>query len=134
MKKKTKGKKLTIQVTVCGKIIFFLEKEESLTGNALKQLIYKETSFIPSKLFLVDDYTIIEVEDYNPISSYSPKNETENVIKIVAWLPDEYVGKCVKCRTEFGLITQRKHHCRACGLIYCSNCCSQFNKQSQNLL
>lgn len=33
--------------------------------------------------------------------------------------PDEDVTKCNNCPAEFGWFT-RKHHCRACGLIYCS--------------
>ena len=33
--------------------------------------------------------------------------------------PDEEVTKCNNCPAEFGWFT-RKHHCRACGLIYCA--------------
>ena len=33
--------------------------------------------------------------------------------------PDDDVVACNNCKVEFGWFT-RKHHCRTCGLIYCS--------------
>jgi hypothetical protein len=38
------------------------------------------------------------------------------------WQPDQAAPKCPACEAEFGLFT-RRHHCRACGLCYCANCC-----------
>jgi len=43
------------------------------------------------------------------------------------WQPDDDVKKCNKCNSEFSLF-KRKHHCRACGKIYCSNCTSKNTK------
>ena len=34
------------------------------------------------------------------------------------WLRDEAVDKCMKCNVEF-TFTERKHHCRDCGKIFC---------------
>ena len=34
------------------------------------------------------------------------------------WLRDEAVDKCMKCSAEF-TFTERKHHCRDCGKIFC---------------
>eukprot|EP00339_Tiarina_fusa_P010015 CAMPEP_0117011734 /NCGR_PEP_ID=MMETSP0472-20121206/10029_1 /TAXON_ID=693140 ORGANISM="Tiarina fusus, Strain LIS" /NCGR_SAMPLE_ID=MMETSP0472 /ASSEMBLY_ACC=CAM_ASM_000603 /LENGTH=472 /DNA_ID=CAMNT_0004714629 /DNA_START=29 /DNA_END=1444 /DNA_ORIENTATION=+ len=37
------------------------------------------------------------------------------------WEDDSKVKRCPKCRTEFGW-TSRKHHCRACGKVFCNKC------------
>ena len=34
------------------------------------------------------------------------------------WMRDEAVDKCMKCGVEF-TFTERKHHCRDCGKIFC---------------
>ncbi|XP_053686720.1 RUN and FYVE domain-containing protein 2 [Sabethes cyaneus] len=38
-----------------------------------------------------------------------------------SWTPDKVVTNCKGCDKEFGM-TRRKHHCRHCGSIFCSNC------------
>ncbi|KAG9509861.1 Zinc finger FYVE domain-containing protein 9 [Fragariocoptes setiger] len=43
------------------------------------------------------------------------------------WIPDSQAPTCMSCGVEFNLI-KRRHHCRACGLIFCSSCCDQKEK------
>jgi len=38
------------------------------------------------------------------------------------WVPNAKITRCQLCNTSFSVIT-RKHHCRSCGQIFCSNCC-----------
>ncbi|XP_059146860.1 zinc finger FYVE domain-containing protein 9-like isoform X2 [Physella acuta] len=40
------------------------------------------------------------------------------------WIPDADASECMMCRLKF-TIWKRRHHCRACGKVFCSNCCSQ---------
>nr|XP_032801779.1 FYVE and coiled-coil domain-containing protein 1-like isoform X1 [Petromyzon marinus]XP_032801780.1 FYVE and coiled-coil domain-containing protein 1-like isoform X1 [Petromyzon marinus]XP_032801781.1 FYVE and coiled-coil domain-containing protein 1-like isoform X1 [Petromyzon marinus]XP_032801782.1 FYVE and coiled-coil domain-containing protein 1-like isoform X1 [Petromyzon marinus]XP_032801783.1 FYVE and coiled-coil domain-containing protein 1-like isoform X1 [Petromyzon marinus]XP_0328017 len=47
------------------------------------------------------------------------------------WQPDHNTKKCTSCKMEFGILT-RKHHCRSCGLIFCSNCCSNWVGKNRN--
>lgn len=39
----------------------------------------------------------------------------------VGWILDEDIHSCMECQVEFNFLT-RRHHCRACGNIICSNC------------
>ncbi|KAF0695446.1 Aste57867_13734 [Aphanomyces stellatus] len=43
------------------------------------------------------------------------------------WESDSAVGSCETCHTEFDLFN-RKHHCRACGHVFCGTCASHFDK------
>ena len=39
----------------------------------------------------------------------------------VAWMPDTHVSRCYTCEAPFTL-TRRRHHCRVCGMVFCSKC------------
>lgn len=43
------------------------------------------------------------------------------------WIPDSMTIFCMLCNQKFSFI-KRRHHCRACGLVLCSNCCSLKSK------
>jgi len=43
------------------------------------------------------------------------------------WQRDEDCKNCNKCSAEFGLF-KRRHHCRACGKIFCSKCTTKNTK------
>jgi len=38
------------------------------------------------------------------------------------WLPDNSASTCFKCNIPF-TFRQRRHHCRVCGNLFCSECC-----------
>jgi D-arabinose 1-dehydrogenase-like Zn-dependent alcohol dehydrogenase len=40
------------------------------------------------------------------------------------WVPDEDAISCIGCNDKFSLV-KRKHHCRSCGGVFCSACCSK---------
>ncbi|XP_067893234.1 zinc finger FYVE domain-containing protein 9 [Heterodontus francisci] len=39
------------------------------------------------------------------------------------WVPDSQAPNCMKCELKF-TFTKRRHHCRACGKVFCAACCS----------
>ncbi|KAM3865734.1 zinc finger FYVE domain-containing protein 9 [Diretmus argenteus] len=39
------------------------------------------------------------------------------------WVPDSQAPICMKCDVKF-TFTKRRHHCRACGKVFCAACCS----------
>ncbi|XP_072514344.1 zinc finger FYVE domain-containing protein 16 isoform X2 [Salminus brasiliensis] len=40
------------------------------------------------------------------------------------WVPDSEAPNCMKCGQRF-TFTKRRHHCRACGKVYCAICCNR---------
>ncbi|XP_070706754.1 zinc finger FYVE domain-containing protein 16 [Pempheris klunzingeri] len=41
-----------------------------------------------------------------------------------AWVPDSEAPNCMNCYQKF-TFTKRRHHCRACGKVYCAVCCNR---------
>ncbi|KAG8456434.1 hypothetical protein GDO86_002278 [Hymenochirus boettgeri] len=55
------------------------------------------------------------------------ENGTQNPVlgqRRPTWIPDSDAPKCMNCSVKF-TFTKRRHHCRACGKVYCAVCCSQ---------
>ncbi|NXU57590.1 ZFY16 protein, partial [Turnix velox] len=40
------------------------------------------------------------------------------------WVPDSEAPNCMNCQVKFRF-TKRRHHCRACGKVFCGSCCKQ---------
>ncbi|KFV58563.1 Zinc finger FYVE domain-containing protein 16, partial [Tyto alba] len=40
------------------------------------------------------------------------------------WVPDSEAPNCMKCQVKF-TFTKRRHHCRACGKVFCGGCCKR---------
>ncbi|XP_017287740.1 zinc finger FYVE domain-containing protein 16 [Kryptolebias marmoratus] len=40
------------------------------------------------------------------------------------WVPDSEAPSCMNCEQRF-TFTKRRHHCRACGKVYCAACCNR---------
>ncbi|NXQ29338.1 ZFY16 protein, partial [Alaudala cheleensis] len=40
------------------------------------------------------------------------------------WIPDSEAPNCMNCQAKF-TFTKRRHHCRACGKVFCGSCCKR---------
>uniref|UniRef100_A0A669Q5J2 FYVE-type domain-containing protein n=1 Tax=Phasianus colchicus TaxID=9054 RepID=A0A669Q5J2_PHACC len=40
------------------------------------------------------------------------------------WVPDSEAPNCMDCQVKF-TFTRRRHHCRACGKVFCGGCCKR---------
>lgn len=58
----------------------------------------------------------------NPNTSYNSNDHIGKIPPI--WVPDQEASACMQCQQKFTLL-KRRHHCRACGQVLCSVCCSQ---------
>ena len=50
-------------------------------------------------------------------------NDYKNTELQKLWMPDSKSVECYDCNLKFNTF-RRKHHCRLCGQIFCSKCCS----------
>ncbi|XP_060082320.1 zinc finger FYVE domain-containing protein 9-like [Ylistrum balloti] len=65
-------------------------------------------------------------EESMPTMDAEPSaTQTENALGKVAprWIPDAEAPLCMGCEAKF-TFTKRRHHCRACGKVFCSTCCN----------
>ena len=71
--------------------------------------IEKETWF--------NDFKIVETQN-----KFRNEIDRRNVGKVKPkWIPDILCKSCCQCNSEFSTVN-RRHHCRACGYLYCSRC------------
>ncbi|XP_065571990.1 zinc finger FYVE domain-containing protein 9-like isoform X2 [Artemia franciscana] len=61
-----------------------------------------------------------------PYTSLTEEERSMGIIKPF-WIPDEDALNCMHCDIKFTLL-KRRHHCRACGKVFCSTCCSLKTK------
>lgn len=66
--------------------------------------------------------------DPNSDSLISPSMSNNQLGRIPPyWIPDSDALNCMQCNLKFTLL-KRRHHCRACGKVLCSTCCSMKAK------
>lgn len=68
---------------------------------------------------------------HNPSESRGELDMVRNRIPN-SWIPDDSVVGCYNCKKTFNLL-RRRHHCRGCGRIFCSDCSSKFIVLPRNL-
>ncbi|NXE95555.1 ZFY16 protein, partial [Menura novaehollandiae] len=56
------------------------------------------------------------VESLKPLTTLSWKQPL--------WVPDSEAPNCMNCQVKF-TFTKRRHHCRACGKVFCGSCCKR---------
>ena len=60
------------------------------------------------------------------ISSIFPKRNEK-------WVESNLIQRCQQCTTGFNLLN-RKHHCRACGEVFCWKCCNKYIIIPKNII
>ena len=84
----------------------------------------KHTVFIsPTSYHDIQNKICIDNADDSNITNNEKQINVET-LKKHTWIKNPF-SKCFSCSTEFSL-SVRKHHCRACGKIFCTYCCNYF--------
>ncbi|PWV17560.1 hypothetical protein C3747_18g148 [Trypanosoma cruzi] len=60
---------------------------------------------------------------YKPPLPSGAKKEAEDSGEDIQWQEDEVARECNRCHLPFNF-TRRRHHCRACGFVFCGACSS----------
>ena len=71
----------------------------------------------------------------NPELASSPDNMISRVYpkQNDKWVDSNLIHRCQLCETSFSFLN-RKHHCRACGGVFCSTCCNRYIEIPENLI
>lgn len=73
-------------------------------GRSLPNVLKRISNLLALKSSNLQDYGDTELKQY--------------------WMPDSVSKECYECSEKFTFM-RRKHHCRVCGQIFCSQCCNQ---------
>jgi len=72
----------------------------------------------------VSEFKIIAAFRDKEVRSVMCGGEHTAVLTARAWVADHEAKECMNCKSAFTFVN-RKHHCRNCGGIFCSNCSSK---------
>ncbi|XP_050300649.1 1-phosphatidylinositol 3-phosphate 5-kinase [Anthonomus grandis grandis] len=73
-------------------------------GRSLPNVLKRISTLLALKTNSLQDYADTELKQY--------------------WMPDSVSKECYECSEKFTTF-RRRHHCRVCGQIFCSQCCNQ---------
>lgn len=92
----------------------------------------RDTKYFAQAPWLVDppEADSGTVDDVAVSSSIQDMRDEENFLEEIVyissarpiWQPDSHALVCSACQVRFSF-TRRRHHCRACGKIFCGSCC-----------
>lgn len=94
--------------------------------------IYNRYDFNLSKSDIDINYSIY-VD--NSLMSSSPDNFINKICpkQNDKWVDSNLIHKCQNCDNTFGFLN-RKHHCRACGGVFCNVCCNSYKEIPKNII
>ncbi|XP_030762817.1 1-phosphatidylinositol 3-phosphate 5-kinase [Sitophilus oryzae] len=73
-------------------------------GRSLQNVLKRISNLVALRTNNLQDYADTDLKQY--------------------WMPDSVSKECYECSEKFTTF-RRKHHCRVCGQIFCSQCCNQ---------
>jgi hypothetical protein len=85
--------------------------------------------YTPKKSFVLEFRTVEERAAWNDAlaraipnaANSSDLSELGEIVAAPIWIPDKATKVCMVCKSPFTTV-RRRHHCRSCGQICCSDC------------
>ncbi|XP_049632101.1 hepatocyte growth factor-regulated tyrosine kinase substrate [Suncus etruscus] len=102
--------KRQVEVSVRNKILYLIQAWAHAFRNEPKYKVVQDT------------YQIMKVEGH-VFPEFKESDAMFAAERAPDWVDAE---ECHRCRVQFGVVT-RKHHCRACGQIFCGKCSSKYS-------
>ncbi|NWS61312.1 HGS kinase, partial [Chunga burmeisteri] len=102
--------KRQVETSVRSKILYLIQAWAHAFRNEPKYKVVQDT------------YQIMKVEGH-VFPEFKESDAMFAAEKAPDWVDAE---ECHRCRVQFGVVT-RKHHCRACGQIFCGKCSSKYS-------
>ncbi|KAM9119316.1 hepatocyte growth factor-regulated tyrosine kinase substrate isoform 2-T2 [Pangshura tecta] len=102
--------KRQVEVNVRNKILYLIQAWAHAFRNEPKYKVVQDT------------YQILKVEGH-VFPEFKESDAMFAAERAPDWVDAE---ECHRCRVQFGVVT-RKHHCRACGQIFCGKCSSKYS-------
>ncbi|XP_056017801.1 WD repeat and FYVE domain-containing protein 3-like isoform X2 [Ostrea edulis] len=90
----------------------------------------KEPAVISAIAVSKDHRTVFVGEDKGRVYSWTVTDQPGRVVAD-HWIKDDGVEKCHSCSIRFSF-SERKHHCRNCGKVFCSKC-SRYETEIRRL-
>ncbi|XP_012622250.1 zinc finger FYVE domain-containing protein 16 [Microcebus murinus] len=111
-----------------------MPESESSIANTIVSTTCSTDSTIDPQVSFNSNYIDIE-SNFEGGSSFVTANEDslpedtckEGLVlgqKQPTWVPDSEAPNCMNCQVKF-TFTKRRHHCRACGKVFCGVCCNR---------
>ncbi|KAH0629398.1 hypothetical protein JD844_011450 [Phrynosoma platyrhinos] len=101
---------LKVEANVRNKILYLIQAWAHAFRNEPKYKVVQDT------------YQIMKVEGH-VFPEFKESDAMFAAERAPDWVDAE---ECHRCRVQFGVVT-RKHHCRACGQIFCGKCSSKYS-------
>lgn len=106
---------MSLKESIGEKLSFSMFIDEEIVPKNVKD--FKSTDMIIE--------SIDSITNFNLNSNKPPLYRHLHRRRVHNWVKDETVTHCHECKCQFGMFV-RKHHCRACGRIFCNTCSSYY--------
>jgi hypothetical protein len=92
-----------------------------IPGHSMKKLQFWTGYFLRHEEAALGEANQLEPEEELGVVGHGARGR-EPEHNTVVWVPDDDAVACWDCGLKFTVVVRRKHHCRACGHVFCSEC------------